>query len=304
MSDWGTPPPPDDPWGRPPQFEAPHDSRFAPPSGWKRGHTLDIRPMTLSDIFDRAFNLYRLHWKTVMGLVAILVVPLNFLEAFLTRNFPVNSFGQPLSTHLSQTEANNAAIVAFVLGGISFFFVQPLILGGLSRAVAAFHTGRSPTVGEALEDALPFLMSVVLVLLLVTLVVLGGLILLIIPGIFFAIRFGFSVPVVVVEGQRGREAMRRSWRLSDGNFWRVFGIGLVAFLLAGFVSAIVVVPATIAAHNIGPSGWWIRAIGSSVGAVLTPPFPQTVITLLYLDLRARKEGVTPEGLELELDRSR
>ena len=177
--------------------------------------------------------------------------------------------------------------------------MQPLIQGGLARAVARFHLGEQPTVGDIAEGGLPLIGPVVWVIFLYTLVVLGGLIALIIPGIFFAIRFSFGVPGVVLDKLRGTEALRRSWRLTEGNFWRVLGIGLVAGLLTGVAAAVIAVPAALIADQMGVSGWFVRAIGLSIATVLTMPFSQMVNVLLYFDLRVRKEGLTLDRLHWE-----
>ena len=47
------------------------------------------------------------------------------------------------------------------------------------------------------------------------------------------------MPVLLVEGLRGRKALGRSFQLVKGRWWRTFGVIVVGFLLAGIVSAIV-----------------------------------------------------------------
>ena len=94
--------------------------------------------------------------------------------------------------------------------------------------------------------------------------------------------------------------MRRSWRLTDGNFWRVFGVVLLTAILVAITSAIITIPTDLSTLNTGSSGWFIRAVGGSVAAVLTTPFSQLVTLLLYLDLRVRKEGLTLERLHWEV----
>ena len=297
MSDtWPPPPPPDDPWNRPPSFEAPHDPGFDSPNRWRRGHPVEPRVLVLSDVIERAFAFYRLHWRALMGFVAILVVPVQFLDEYLNRNYHHALF---VGTRTTQSQAGHAAVIALAISAITLFVVQPLVNGGLARAVASFHLGRTPGAGDILDGALPFLGPVLLVMILYALVVLGGLILLVLPGIFFAIRFQFGVPAVVLEKERGTEALRRSWRLTKDNFWRLFGILLIAGILAAIANAIFTIPTVLATHNMGPSGWIIRAVGGSVAAVLTTPFTQLVAVLLYLDLRVRKEDLTGERLARE-----
>jgi len=280
----------------PPQFEAPDDPSFGPPRGWQRGHPVEPRALTLGDVIERAFTFYRLHWRALMGFVAILVVPVQFLDAYLNRNFPQKLF---VGTQTTQSDNSNAVLISLAITGITLFVVQPLVNGGLARAVAWFHLGRTPTAGEILEGALQFLGPVLLVMILYALVVIGGFLLFIIPGIFFAIRFQFAVPAVVLEKERGTEAMRRSWRLTDRNFWRVFGILLVAGLLVAIAAAVITIPTVLSTQHSGSSGWVIRAIGGSVATVVTMPFSQLVTVLLYLDLRVRREGLTLDRLQSE-----
>jgi hypothetical protein len=141
---------------------------------------------------------------------------------------------------------------------------------------------------------------VLLVLVLMTLSVIGGLILLVIPGIIFAIRFMVAPNVVVVEGFRGTRALARSWELTKGSFWRLFGITLLVALLTGVIAFVIELPFSIPALHAGTSAWLLRAIGLSVAGVLVRPFAYIVEVLLYLDLRVRKEGLTLERLSHDL----
>lgn len=66
----------------------------------------------------------------------------------------------------------------------------------------------------------------------------AGLILCIVPGIFIGVRFMF-VPVILLDESETDvvEAFRKSWSMTSGNFWTLFGLSLMAILLllAGLV---------------------------------------------------------------------
>jgi uncharacterized membrane protein len=69
------------------------------------------------------------------------------------------------------------------------------------------------------------------------LTIIGGLILLIIPGIFWAVRFSFS-PIVVIDTKLGPVAsMKESWAITKGQFWKILGFWVVIglFNLAGLI---------------------------------------------------------------------
>jgi len=164
------------------------------------------------------------------------------------------------------------------------------------------HLGEIPSGGRFFDYGLARLASVLLVVILVSLLVVGGLLFLVIPGIFFAIRFLVAPNVVAVEGFRGTRALGRSWELTKGSFWRLFGITLLVGIVAGVVAFIVGLPLTAPASDAGASAWILRALGVSIGVVLVRPFTSIVQVLLYLDLRVRKEGLNLERLSMELSR--
>lgn len=272
------------------------DNHNVPPM-WGRGHPIELRRLSFSDVMDTAYNLYRLHWRSLLGLVALLVVPLQFVSEYLTRNYRHAVLLGPQS---SQSQSGRLALISLVVTAIGLFFVQPLLTAGVVRAVAGFHLGEDPSPGAVLDYALPLLGRVLLVVLLYSLAVAGGILLLIIPGLVFFIRFLFGPAAAVIEGKRGREALRRSWSLTRGHGWRLAGIVIVAAILAGLVASFVTVPTALVAQHMDTGGWVVRAIGASIGQVISTPFSLMVQVLLYFDLRVRKEGLDLERLRSEL----
>jgi hypothetical protein len=121
-------------------------------------------------------------------------------------------------------------------------------------------------------------------------------VLIIIVGVVFAVwasvSLSASIPVLVIEDKRGTEAMKRSWNLVKGDFWHVLGTLIVAGLIVGVVSGIFT--------SLGGSNWVLGWIFGSIARVITAPFTALVAVLLYLDLRARKEGLTASTLRGEL----
>ena len=99
---------------------------------------------------------------------------------------------------------------------------------------------------------------------LVGLATIGGLILLIIPGIYIGVRLAVSPEALVVEGRPGTQAMGRSWELVGGQ------------------------------HELV-----VQAVVAAVATVITLPYG----ALIYLDLRGRKEGLTLETLRTDLQTS-
>ena len=286
-------------WPAPPPPPPSDDGGFTAPPPWERGRPIEPRARGFSDIVEAAFTLYRLHWRALMGLVAVLVVPFQFLDQYLTRNYRHVAL---LGARAGSAQSGRLAAISLVLSSISLLVVQPLLTAGLVRAAAGFHLGEDPTAGDVLEEGLPLIGPVLLVIVLYSLVVFGGFLLLVVPGIVFFIRFLFAPAVVVVENVRGRAALRRSWQLTRRNWWRVFGITLVAGLMAGVASSFLSVPALLAARKAGEAAWIVRGAGLSAAQVIATPFSLLVQVLLYFDLRVRADGLDLDRLSRELHR--
>jgi membrane-anchored glycerophosphoryl diester phosphodiesterase (GDPDase) len=130
--------------------------------------------------------------------------------------------------------------------------VVPILSVGTTRAVAWFHLGETPSAGQILQSAVVLLAPAIVVVFLTSLSVLLGLLLLVIPGIYVLIRLQFAASALALDGQRGTYALRRSWQLVRGNFWRVLGITLLALLLGNLASAILSLPFVLPTLNDGP----------------------------------------------------
>lgn len=73
------------------------------------------------------------------------------------------------------------------------------------------------------------------------LLILVGLVLFIVPGVYLAIRWMFAEFYVINEGMKPMEALRASSALTEGHRWKLFGFSLVVLLmhLAGLIVFVV-----------------------------------------------------------------
>jgi hypothetical protein len=130
------------------------------------------------------------------------------------------------------------------------------------------------------------------------------------PGVLAAVGFALAMPVVLLEGRRGTDALRRSWRLMAVEWPRVVGMWVVA--IAGMV--VLMSPLSIlffgAARDPAAmldlrSGW--RGIGLQVSQIaiqlLMFPLPVIGTTLVYLHARREQENIPPAELQLQMQRA-
>ncbi len=116
---------------------------------------------------------------------------------------------------------------------------------------------------------------------LVMLIVAGGSILFIIPGIIFAVWFNFATYVLISEDLKGTKALSRSKQLVKGKFksviWRFFVVGVISFIILAGISFL-----------FSFFGKTVEDVVSSIISLFLAPFITTYSFLIYEDLKKLK----------------
>ena len=150
-----------------------------------------------------------------------------FLELFLI--FIIYAIVSSPSWTLEQTTDGVSAGDAFL--SIIFFAYGLLLVGPIGYGVAFANLKAAR--GDKLEitdmfAAFKNYWNAVLANLLVGAIIVLGLVLLIIPGIIFACKLAFTPYLVLDRKMEVTEAVKESWRMTNGHAWKVFLIGLLA----------------------------------------------------------------------------
>jgi hypothetical protein len=129
----------------------------------------------------------------------------------------------------------------------------------------------------------------------------------VVAAVFAGTRWSMAGPALLLEEASVTTAMRRSWRLTTGSFWRVLGILVLTQIIVGFGSGLVGTPFSVgggilsglglADQNLTFTvlGLLVTGIGQIVAGTVFYPFTAAVTALIYVDLRMRREGL---GVEL------
>jgi hypothetical protein len=261
----------------------------------------DLATLSLGETINAAVSLYARNALRLWQAVAIVVIPLEVLEVIIRRtSLPNGTFvhdGTMYTVGLGQTGSGIGASIGVALIG---FLAQLLSIGAVFRLVLDGYLGREITIGESFSYAASKLLALVWISILYVVLVAFGLVLLVIPGIFLSVAFSVGIPVLMIEGRIGVRALGRSIQLVTGRWWATFGRLFVAWLLIALVSLILGALNLASALNVSSViGWLIlNAAIAGVGAILTAPFTAAIATVIYVDLRVRKERITKADLDL------
>ena len=118
-------------------------------------------------------------------------------------------------------------------------------------------------------------------------------------GFFLLVSWAFVFPVVMIERAGPISALEGSYNLVKGSRCRVLGIGIV-FVLLNMVLGMVVGTATTAAGSFSEP---VAAIVSGIFQMLLMQFMIIGLTVVYFDLRSRKNRLTLDSLAIELGES-
>ncbi|MCL8017748.1 glycerophosphoryl diester phosphodiesterase membrane domain-containing protein [Streptomyces sp. AS02] len=346
---WG-PPPPAGPGGYGgyggghPGYGAWGSGWGGPPPAAKPG-VIPLRPLGVGEILDGAVSTMRTYWRTVLG-ISLTVAIVTEILVILLQGFVLNdlasteALNDPSATLSELARATRDALlsssVIFLISVIGAIIATALLTTVTSRAVL----GKSVTTGEAWRDARPQVLRLFGLLFLLLLMTFGLVFVGALPGILVAasgsgdggaalvflgilgagivalwlwFRFSLASPALMLEKQGIMKALSRSAKLVRGSWWRVFGIQLLATIIANIVAAIVVIPFTFLAGALSGDGatsflegtndlgWTfliVSGVGSVIGSMITFPITAGVTVLLYIDQRIRREA-----LDLELARA-
>jgi hypothetical protein len=183
----------------------------------------------------------------------------------------------------------------FWLGILVSLVVATLYQGMVVNLVRDVQDGRrDSSVGDLMRSVVPVIGPLIAAGLLAALGIMGGLILLVVPGLYLLTIWAVIAPVIVVERRRVFDAFGRSRQLVKGNGWPVFGTVIAAFgigLLAAL--AFTAIAASIA------DGPLLEIVFGALASTVTAPIAALVASVLYFRLLAitgeqpPAEGLTP-----------
>jgi hypothetical protein len=266
-----------------------------PPGGEGGAGGPGLPPRGIGEILSTAFEIYKANAQNLLMIVAIVVVPLTFISAFVSGvvfspdTDPITGLGD---------RALGAAILVGLVTLIITVIINAVLQAALMRGSAQGAIGDAVDIDASYKWGFARFGSVLLLSIVIGLIVGVGFVFLVLPGIWLWTMLSVAIPALVIENKRGTDAMSRSWNLVKGYFWHALGTLVVAYLVTIVVGLVLGLLSSAFSDN-----WFISWIFSAIAQIITAPFMALVTVLLYLDLRARREALSADGLRAELNRS-
>lgn len=248
--------------------------------------------MTVTESSGARFDFGRVASRT-FGLIGRNFVPFAVLSLIFS-GIPALLVMLIQPTLIAQQDPTMILIVAYGAGFISYL-AGLVLTAALTRASVDELSGKTVAIGSALATGVALILPLIGLGLIMGIAIVFGLILLIIPGIYLALRWAVAAPVLVVERPGVFKSMERSAKLTENHRWAILGLVVFYAIIVIVLQAIVllVVPGgAMALAGLSQDGPPILAIILLTALQVVTSMIATVgVAAIYFELRQIKEGV-------------
>jgi hypothetical protein len=251
----------------------------APPSG---GGVVGAG-LSAGAVVSTTLRICREHWKTlaVYGLLA--GGPVAALDAAIALERNIDPFATPITVTGDPSATDRDSLGSTLLALILYGWASAATV----HTFAAARDGRSIGWREGLQAGLRRLGGVVAASVIVLVLVILGLLALVLPGLWIAVALALTTPALVLEGLAPLAAVRRSFTLVQGRWWRTAGVVALGVLLALAALLVVAIPAGMLAATTDDRA--VRALIAGVANALSSgaviPLTVGLFTVLFLERR-------------------
>ena len=267
--------------------------------------------MPVGELLDETFKLYRRHFTVIAGVAIVIILP-NLVLSLISGSYRANPFTYVQDVlqnvnnpdQLAAIQARQSQYTSSPLYLLSFpiaALLIPFSVGALYRAATSLAAGNLETIGSVLAGTARRYFALFGIAILTGLVGVCFVLIITIPVVIWVlVRWAVATPALFAEGVGPIKALGRSWSLVRDNWWRTVGILIIVAIMVSLIQSALGVLFTGVAAVLPGIGEDLRSglvttvatlVNALVGAI-TP----IAITMLYLDLRVRKEGLDLDQL--------
>ena len=243
-------------------------------------------------LFGQSWQEYKSNFWLFVKIFALFGVLPAIMVALIRYVFPQINFTN--LTNLSDFSQMLSVLMPALIFTVIFWiiiFILNVIIGISFIYIGFYGTEKNKlTMGQAIGNPLKYFWRYLGLAIVLFFAFIGLFLLLIIPGVIFAIYWIFAYYILIKENTRIVESMRRSKAIVKGRWWKVFGFSLLFVLIIIGISIVVSIPSIIYYLVIGLTkttfiGTVLDYLTSWITFIILTPLYILFFKNLYLDLR-------------------
>ncbi|HET6150988.1 MAG TPA: hypothetical protein VFH68_25855 [Polyangia bacterium] len=243
----------------------------------------ELKPLSFGEVIDGAFKILRGNLALFVLTALVFELPAMWGTA---RMQAAQAQMQAARTHL--VAARPSLPSGFFLIGLLMMAAYFVMWGTMTAATIQIISGEQTSFGKAFQRFRAFLGRALGTSVIVLIVTMLYSLLLVVPGIVYALRRSLFLPVMLVEGTSGPRSVERSRALvkgGGGRMGRIFLTNLLIVVLGwSFNWGLgLLIPASL-------RGTFVGAFVTMLPQVIITPVYVIALVLIYYDARVRDEG--------------
>ena len=261
-----------------------------------------LRPLGVGEILDVAIKIYRSRFKVLLQASAVMLAPVFVLAAVIRISIPSQDTlletSQPGATPEFDADQFWAFLAGTILIGLLIIVASQVATGACFKAVSGAYLDEEAGWRESLRFARSKLGSLLWLSFLLIVLIVPAFLACILPAVYLWGAWAVATPVLLFDGEKGWSALKRSRELVKGRWWPTVGVLVLMSILTSLVSAVFLglFAGVVSVSDNEVAAAVADAIAQTASTALTTPLSAAVVTVLYFDLRVRKEGFDLELL--------
>jgi len=243
--------------------------------------------ISAGEIIKKSFILYKENWKLLLKYVLLLATPIVIFS--------------PLYLGMTATMIAGGTNRTLFIVYLALFIIVALCSMWFSlallRVIATRYLGHEvQSMKQELKTSKHLVFPFIGVYIVFSLIIFGGLLLLIVPAIIWGVWYAFFTQTVALDEKKGLDALKKSRELVTGRWWSVFWritAPAVVFMSMSLILQLVLNIPTLITESVGLllAGFVLNIIAN----LLISPLSAIALTILFLEL---KKTITTTPIEV------
>jgi hypothetical protein len=241
-----------------------------------------IKHMGLGGILDQAIAIIRNHFVLLFNINLFVLIPATLVLGYVALSAAPELPENPTYEDVMQANREQMENLPwlFAISALTGLFVYPVTNAAVIQAISRLYLGEPVTATEAMKHGLRRLLPLWGTNILRYLAIYAGFLLLVVPGIYFAIWFALAQQVVVIENIAGTKALKRSKALVHKDRGVCLALAIVVIVLTSLVGA---------GANFIPQPH-LRVVASALIQALTAIIWSATFVVFYFSCRCNVEN--------------
>lgn len=239
------------------------------------GEKLDI-----GKVISMTFSAFLQNIGPFVGIALIVGLPSTIVEIFAFWGIDTNAF-----------EFSPNFLIGIIATPLIGMAETAIVSSAIIYGVVKYLNNEKFTFSDCISTAISKIIPVVLVTILSGIAVGFGILLLIVPGIIFMLKFYVAVPTVVVENTPVMKALGRSSDLTHGHKWSIFALIIIVAIISGALGGVIG-----KSTSFIDMGTLVPRLSNYITTSVTSAFGATLIGVLYYNLRYLRDGIDASEL--------